>query len=152
MTVEDRLKDLGLSLPETPTPAGNYVPAVRSGNMVYVSGHGPRHHDGTMITGKVGRDLTVEEGYAAARLTMLNCLASLKAEIGDLERVQRIVKLFGMVNCTEDFDRHPEVINGGSDLLTALFGERGKHARSAVGMQSLPRGIAVEIEFIAEVS
>ena len=152
MTVEDRLKDLGLSLPETPTPAGNYVPAVRSGNMVYVSGHGPRHHDGTMITGKVGRDLTVEEGYAAARLTMLNCLASLKAEIGDLERVQRIVKLFGMVNCTEDFDRHPEVINGGSDLLTALFGERGKHARSAVGMQSLPRGIAVEIEFIAEVN
>ena len=152
MTVEDRLKDLGLSLPETPTPAGNYVPAVRSGNMVYVSGHGPRHHDGTMITGKVGRDLTVEEGYAAARLTMLNCLASLKAEIGDLERVQRIVKLFGMVNCTEDFDRHPEVINGGSDLLTALFSERGKHARSAVGMQSLPRGIAVEIEFIAEVS
>ena len=152
MTVEDRLKDLGLSLPETPTPAGNYVPAVRSGNMVYVSGHGPRHHDGTMITGKVGRDLTVEEGYAAARLTMLNCLASLKAEIGDLERVQRIVKLFGMVNCTEDFDRHPEVINGGSDLLTALFGERGKPARSAVGMQSLPRGIAVEIEFIAEVS
>ena len=152
MTVEDRLKDLGLSLPETPTPAGNYVPAVRSGNMVYVSGHGPRHHDGTMITGKVGRDLTVEEGYAAARLTMLNCLASLKAEIGDLERVQRIVKLFGMVNCTEDFDRHPEVINGGSDLLTALFGERGKHARSAVGMQSLPRGIAVEIEFIAKVN
>ena len=152
MTVEDRLKDLGLSLPETPTPAGNYVPAVRSGNMVYVSGHGPRQPDGLHVIGKVGHDLTVDEGYAAARLTMLNCLASLTAEIGDLERVQRIVKLFGMVNCTEDFDRHPEVINGGSDLLTALFGERGKHARSAVGMQSLPRGIAVEIEFIAEVS
>ena len=83
---------------------------------------------------------------------MLNCLASLKAEIGDLDRVVKIVKLFGMVNCTEDFDRHPEVINGGSDLLTELFGDRGKHARSAVGMQSLPRGIAVEIEFIAEVS
>ena len=152
MTVEDRLKDLGLSLPETPTPAGNYVPAVRSGNMVYVSGHGPRQPDGLHVIGKVGHDLTVDEGYAAARLSMLNCLASLKAEIGDLERVQRIVKLFGMVNCTEDFDRHPEVINGGSDLLTGLFGERGKHARSAVGMQSLPRGIAVEIEFIAEVS
>ena len=152
MTVEDRLKDLGLSLPETPTPAGNYVPAVRSGNMVYVSGHGPRQPDGLHVIGKVGHDLTVDEGYAAARLTMLNCLASLKVEIGDLDRVTRIVKLFGMVNCTEDFERHPEVINGGSDLLTALFGERGKHARSAVGMQSLPRGIAVEIEFIAEVS
>ena len=152
MSVEDRLKDLGLTLPETPTPAGNYVPAVRSGNMVYVSGHGPRQPDGLHVIGKVGHDLTVDEGYAAARLTMLNCLASLKVEIGDLDRVTRIVKLFGMVNCTEDFERHPEVINGGSDLLTALFGERGKHARSAVGMQSLPRGIAVEIEFIAEVS
>ena len=151
MSVEDRLKDLGLTLPETPTPAGNYVPAVRSGNMVYVSGHGPRQPDGLHVIGKVGHDLTVDEGYAAARLTMLNCLASLKVEIGDLDRVTRIVKLFGMVNCTEDFERHPEVINGGSDLLTALFGERGKHARSAVGMQSLPRGIAVEIEFIAEV-
>ncbi|MEP7215956.1 MAG: RidA family protein [Anaerolineaceae bacterium] len=152
MSVEDRLKELGLALPETPTPAGNYVPAVRSGNMVYVSGHGPRQADGLHVIGKVGRDLTVDEGYAAARLTMLNCLASLKAEIGDLDRVTRIVKLFGMVNCTEDFERHPEVINGGSDLLTALFGDRGKHARSAVGMQSLPRGIAVEIEFVAEVS
>ena len=152
MSVEDRLTELGLTLPETPTPAGNYVPAVRSGNMIYVSGHGPRQPDGLHVIGKVGHDLTVDEGYAAARLTMLNCLASLKAEIGDLDRVTRIVKLFGMVNCTEDFERHPEVINGGSDLLTALFGERGKHARSAVGMQSLPRGIAVEIEFIAEVS
>lgn len=151
MSVDDRLKELGLTLPQTPTPAGNYVSAVSSGSMVYVSGHGPRQADGTMITGKVGRELTVEEGYAAARLTMLNCLASLKAEIGDLERVTRIVKLFGMVNCTEDFGRHPEVINGGSDLLTALFGERGKHARSAVGMQSLPFQIAVEIELIAEV-
>ncbi|MEP6870648.1 MAG: RidA family protein [Anaerolineaceae bacterium] len=150
MSVEDRLKELGLTLPETPTPAGNYVPAVRSGNMVYVSGHGPRQPDGLHVIGKVGHDLTVGEGYAAARLTMLNGLASLKAEIGDLDRVTRIVKLFGMVNCTEDFERHPEVINGGSDLLNALFGDRGKHARSAVGMQSLPRGIAVEIEFIAE--
>ena len=152
MNVENRLKELGLTLPETPTPAGNYVPTVTSGSMVYVSGHGPRKPDGSHITGKVGRELTVEEGYAAARLTMLNCLASLKAEIGDLDRVQRIVKLFGMVNCTEDFDRQPEVINGGSDLLTAIFGDRGKHARSAVGMQSLPRGIAVEIEFIAEIA
>ena len=152
MTAEDRLKELGLSLPETPAPAGNYVSAVTSGTMVYVSGHGPRRADGTVVAGKLGRDLSVDEGYAAARLTMLNCLASLNAEIGDLERVQRIVKLFGMVNCTEDFGRHPEVINGGSDLLTALFGERGKHTRSAVGMQSLPFGIAVEIEFIAEIA
>ncbi len=152
MTVEDRLKELGLSLPETPTPAGNYVPAVTSGSIVHVSGHGPRRADGTFVAGKLGRDLSVDEGYDAARLTMLNCLASLKAEIGDLERVQRIVKLFGMVNCTEDFGRQPDVINGGSDLLTALFGDRGKHARSAVGMQSLPFGIAVEIELIAEIA
>ncbi|MEO6399187.1 MAG: RidA family protein [Tepidiformaceae bacterium] len=151
MTIEQRLQELGLALPETPTPAGNYATAVRTGNLVYVSGHGPRRVDGSHVIGKVGRDLTAEEGYAAARITMLNCLASLKAEVGDLENVVRIVKLLGMVNCTEEFDRHPEVINGGSDLLTELFGERGKHARSAVGMQSLPRGIAVEIEFIAEV-
>lgn len=152
MSVDDRLKELGLSLPQTSAPAGNYVPTARSGNLVYVSGHGPRRADGTAVAGKVGRDLTVEEGYEAARLTMLACLASLKAEIGELDRVVRIVKLFGMVNCSEDFERHPDVINGGSDLLVALFGERGKHARSAVGMQSLPFGIAVEIEFIAEVS
>jgi enamine deaminase RidA (YjgF/YER057c/UK114 family) len=151
MTIAERLAELGLALPTTPTPVANYVPAVRSGNLVFVSGHGPRREDGGLITGKLGRDLSPEEGYAAARLTMLNCLASLSAAAGSLDNVRRIVKVFGMVNCTEDFGQQPQVINGGSDLLVELFGDIGRHARSAVGMQSLPNNIAVEIELIAEV-
>lgn len=139
-------------LPETPKPAGNYVEAVRTGNLVFVSGHGPRRDDGTFIVGKLGRDLTVEQGYQAARLTMLNCLSTLKAELGDLDRVSRFVKVLGLVNCIEDFEAHPQVINGGSDLLVELFGERGRHARSAVGMQGLPFNIAVEIEMVVEVA
>jgi enamine deaminase RidA (YjgF/YER057c/UK114 family) len=129
----------------------NYVPAVRSGNLVFVSGHGPRSDDGSFVAGKLGRDLSREEGYAAARLTMLNCLASLSAAAGGLDNVRRIVKVFGMVNCTEDFGEQPQVINGGSDLLVQIFGERGRHARSAVGMQSLPNCIADENELIAHV-
>lgn len=129
----------------------NYVPAVRSGNHVFVSGHGPRRDDGSFIAGKLGRDLSPEQGYEAARLTMLNCLASLAAAAGSLDNVTRIVKVLGMVNCTEDFGQQPQVINGGSDLLVELFGEAGRHARSAVGMQMLPNNIAVEIELIAEV-
>ena len=152
MSIEARLKELGVTLPQMSTPAANYVPAATTGNLVYISGHGPRRPDGTQITGKLGRDLTVEQGYEAARVTMVNCLGSLQAEIGDLERVVRIVKVLGMVNCTEDFERHPQVINGGSDLLTEIFGERGKHARSAVGMQMLPFNIAVEIEMIVEIA
>jgi|SRR6185312_9847072 len=151
MTIAERLAELGLALPTTPTPMANYVPAVRSGNLVFVSGHGPRSDDGSFVAGKLGRDLSREEGYAAARLTMLNCLASLSAAAGGLDNVRRIVKVFGMVNCTEDFGEQPQVINGGSDLLVQIFGERGRHARSAVGMQSLPNSIAVEIELIAEV-
>ena len=151
MSVEDRLRELGVVIPEPRAPGGNYVQAVTTGNLVYISGNGPLQADGTMITGKVGRDLTVEEGYAAARVTVIMCLAALRAEIGSLERVSRVVKLLGMVNCTEDFERHPEVINGASDLLVAVFGEKGKHARSAVGMQMLPFNIAVEIEMIVEI-
>ncbi|HXU25224.1 MAG TPA: RidA family protein [Tepidiformaceae bacterium] len=151
MTIAERLAELGLALPTTPTPMANYVPAVRSGNLVFVSGHGPRSDDGSFVAGKLGRDLSREEGYAAARLTMLNCLASLSAAAGGLDNVRRIVKVFGMVNCTEDFGEQPQVINGGSDLLVQIFGERGRHARSAVGMESLPNSIAVEIELIAEV-
>ena len=149
--VESKLEAMGLQLPTPPAPVANYVRAVRSGNLVFVSGHGPSRDGAFQYQGKVGEDLDVETGYQAARLVMLNCLASLKEEIGELDRVRRIVKLLGMVNAVPDFGQQPEVINGASDLLTALYGERGRHARSAVGMGSLPRGIPVEIEMIVEV-
>ncbi|MFN0096980.1 MAG: RidA family protein [Dehalococcoidia bacterium] len=151
--VEAKLAALGITLPQPPPPVANYVRAVRTGNLVFLAGHGPTT---PFKPGKVPRDLTVEEAYAAARGTAVNLLASLKAEIGDLDRVSRIVKVLGMVNCTEEFGDMPRVINGCSDLLVELFGERGKHARSAVGMQQLPGTAAgnlpVEIEMIVEVS
>jgi enamine deaminase RidA (YjgF/YER057c/UK114 family) len=150
MRIEDKLSQMGLTLPEPGPPAGNYVGAVRVGNLLFVSGHGPRSQ-GQYITGKVGRDLSSEQAYEAAKVVMLNCLASVKRELGDLDRVKRIVKLLGMVNCTEDFIEHPQVINGGSDLLVALYGDQGRHARSAVGMQQLPMNIPVEIELIVEI-
>jgi enamine deaminase RidA (YjgF/YER057c/UK114 family) len=148
--VEAKLEALGLTLPSPPAPVANYVRAVTVGNVVYLSGHGPSRDGAFAFQGKVGAEKSIEEGYQAAQLVMLNCLSSLKQEIGDLDRVERIVKLLGMVNCTEDFGHHPEVINGASDLLVQLYGERGRHARSAVGMQSLPRGITVEIEMIVQ--
>lgn len=151
MDIDARLDELGIELPAPFTPMANYLPAVRTGNLVFISGHGPNRADGTFITGKLGQDLTIEQGYGAARLTMLNCLSSLRAELGSLNGVRRFVKLLGMVNCTEDFGDPPAVINGGSDLLVEIFGDAGRHARSAVGMQSLPRGIAVEIEMVVEV-
>jgi len=150
MRIEDKLSQMGLTLPEPGPPAGNYVGAVRVGNLLFVSGHGPRSQ-GQYITGKVGRDLSSAQAYEAAKVVMLNCLASVKRELGDLDRVKRIVKLLGMVNCTEDFIEHPQVINGGSDLLVALYGDQGRHARSAVGMQQLPMNIPVEIELIVEI-
>lgn len=150
MRIEDKLSQMGLALPEPGPPAGNYVGAVRVGNLLFVSGHGPRQQ-GQYITGKVGRDLSSAQAYEAAKVVMLNCLASVKRELGDLDRVRRIVKLLGMVNCTEDFTEHPQVINGGSDLLVALYGDQGRHARSAVGMQQLPMNIPVEIEMIVEI-
>jgi enamine deaminase RidA (YjgF/YER057c/UK114 family) len=149
--VESKLVEMGLELPAPPAPVANYVRAVRTGNLVFVSGHGPSRDGQLVYRGKLGADLDVATGYEAARLVMLNCLSSLKEEIGELDRVTRIVKLLGMVNCAPDFGEQPEVINGASDLLTELFGERGRHARSAVGMAALPRGIAVEIEMIVEV-
>lgn len=149
--IEAKLAALGLSLPSPPAPVANYVRAVTVGNIVYLSGHGPSRDGGLAFQGKVGAERTLEEGYQAAQLVMLNCLSSLKQEIGDLDRVERIVKLLGMVNCTEDFGDHPRVINGASDLLVELFGERGRHARSAVGMQSLPSQITVEIEMIVQI-
>ena len=148
---EDRLREKGLELPSRPSPMANYVGAVRTGNLVFLSGHGPTRDGKLTYQGKVGQDLDVETGYQAAQLVMLNLLATLKAEIGDLDRVKRVVKLLGMVNSAPDFGQQPEVINGASDLLVEVFGERGRHARSAVGMAGLPRNISVEIEMIVEV-
>lgn len=151
MRIEEKLAARGLELPAMPQPVANYIRTVRTGNLLFVSGHGPSR-DGTMqYVGKVGQDLTVEEGYQAAQLVALNCLASVKAALGDLDRVRRVVKLLGMVNCTPEFTQQPQVINGASDLLVDLYGDAGRHARSAVGMGSLPGGIAVEIEMILEV-
>jgi enamine deaminase RidA (YjgF/YER057c/UK114 family) len=142
---EKKLAEMGLQLPPVSKPIANYVKAVRVGNLVFLSGHG------TDIIGKVGKEVTIEQGYEAARQTGLSLLASLKAEIGNLNKVKRVVKVLGMVNCTEGFGDQPKVINGFSDLMVAVFGERGKHARSAVGMYALPNNMAVEIEMIVEV-
>lgn len=151
MKVEAKLAEMGLELPSAPKPVANYVRIVRAGNLLFVSGHGPYRDGKLQFVGKVGQDLTVEEGYQAARLVALNCLASVKEALGDLDRVKRVVKLLGMVNCAPEFGQQPEVINGASDLLVELYGDAGRHARSAVGMNALPRGIAVEIEMILEV-
>jgi enamine deaminase RidA (YjgF/YER057c/UK114 family) len=151
-TIEDKLSTLGLELPSQGPPVGNFVSAVRTGNLMFVSGHGP-YKDGQYIyRGKLGEDVDTATGYEAARLVMLNCLAGLKAEIGDLDRVARVVRVFGMVNSTPDFAEQPQVIDGASDLLTEILGDRGKHARAAVGMVALPMGISVEIEMVVEVA
>ena len=149
--VEKKLKELGIELIAPPKPMANYVRAVRTGNLVYLAGHGPSKADGSLITGKLGKDMTIEQGYEAAKQTGISLLSSLKAEIGDLSKVKRFVKVLGMVNCTPDFTDQPKVINGFSDLMVSIYGEKGKHARSAVGMMSLPNGMAVEIEMIVEV-
>ena len=151
MKIEKKIMELGLSLLPLVKPVANYVPAVRTGSLIFLSGHGPIKEDGSLITGKVGADLSPEQGYEAARQTTMALLTSLKAEIGDLDKVKRIVKLLGMVNCNPDFTDQPKVVNGASDLLVSLFGDKGKHARSAVGMNALPMNIAVEIEMIVEV-
>jgi enamine deaminase RidA (YjgF/YER057c/UK114 family) len=148
---DKKLKDLGITLSEPSKPVANYVKAVRTGNLIYLAGHAPVKSDGTYVMGKVGRDLTVEEGYEAAKLTAISLLSTLKAELGDLNKVKRIVKVLGMVNCHADFTDHPKVINGCSDLLVAVFGDKGKHARSSVGMNSLPLNTSVEIEMVVEV-
>jgi len=148
---ETKLKEKGIVLAAPGKPVANYVNVVRVGNLLFLAGKGPTKPDGSNITGKVGKDLTIEQGYAAAQLTAINHLAVLKAELGSLNKVKRIVKVLGMVNCTEDFKDQPKVINGYSDLMVEIFGEKGKHARSAVGMYALPSGIAVEVEVIVEV-
>ncbi len=151
MKIETKLTEMGIELPAPRKPVANYVPAVRAGNLVFLSGHGPVLENGNLIAGKVGADLSLEEGYNAARQVALILLASLKLEIGNLDKVHRVVKLLGMVNCTPDFVDQPKVINGASDLLVEIFGDKGRHARSAVGMNALPSNIAVEIEMIAEI-
>jgi enamine deaminase RidA (YjgF/YER057c/UK114 family) len=150
--IEDRIRELGITLPDVPSPIANYVPGVQTGNLIYAAGLGAANRpDGTAPNGKVGVDLTVEEGYEAARLTGINILARLKGLVGDLDRIERIVKLLVMVNCPPDFGDHPAVANGCSDLMVEVFGDKGRHARSAVGMTSLPHQMPVEIEVIAEV-
>ena len=147
MSIEQKLQSLGIGLPPLPTPAGNYVHAVRTGNLLFLAGKGPGPS-----TGKVGADVSTEQAYQDARKVGLTLISVLKSELGNLDRVTRIVKVLGMVNAAPDFKEHPKVINGCSDLFVEVFGERGKHARSAVGMGSLPGQITVEIECIVEVS
>ena len=149
--VEDKLKEMGLELTEGPPPMANYIPGYRAGNLVFLSGVGPRDAEGNTLRGKLGAEVTVEEGYQAARLCALNLLANLKGIIGDLDKVKHVVKLLAMVNAAPDFAQQPAVINGCSDLLVEVLGDKGRHARSAVGMGSLPGGMAVEIEMIVEV-
>ena len=148
---EAKLKEKGIILNAPGKPVANYVNAVRVGNLLFLAGKGPTKPDGSNIAGKVGKDLTIEQGYEAAKLTAINHLAVLKSELGDLKKVKRIVKVLGMVNCTEDFKDQPRVINGYSDLMVEIFGDKGKHARSAVGMYALPMNIAVEVEVIVEI-
>lgn len=150
-TPEAKLAALGLTLPTASTPVANYVPAVRSGSLVFLAGHLPRGADGKVLTGKVGRDATEKEANDAARVTTLALLATLKKEIGELSKVKRIVRVGGFVNAVDDFKTQSQVMNGCSDLLVSLFGERGKHARAAIGVASLPLGAVVEIEMVVEV-
>lgn len=152
-SAEQRLRERGIELPKVSAPVANYVPHVRTGNLVFLAGTGPMRPDGTFITGKVGKDVTIEEAYGHARLTGLALLAVLRAAAGgSLDNVARAVKVLGMVNCAPEFTDHPKVINGCSDLFVEVFGDRGKHARSAVGMGSLPFNIPVEIEAVFEVA
>jgi len=152
MTPEERLLELGHVLPSAPKSVANYVGSVQTGNLLFLSGKGPDLAGGRTWQGKLGADFTIEEGYTAARNTMLNLLAVIKEDIGDLARVRRVVKVLGMVNSAPDFTDQPKVINGASDLLVEVFGDQGRHARSAVGMMSLPNGIPVEIEMIVELT
>tara|TARA_Y100001970_G_scaffold152490_1_gene186763 strand:+ start:488 stop:952 length:465 start_codon:yes stop_codon:yes gene_type:complete len=153
MSIEAKIKELGIVLPNSPAPVANYIPVVRTGNLIYLSGMGPSPSlDGKEFLGKLGKDLSIEEGYQAARLTGINILARLKGYLIDLEKVSRIVKVLSMVNASPDFFDPPAVTNGCSDLLVEVFGDKGKHARSAIGVASLPNNWPIEIEIIAEIS
>lgn len=148
MQVEKKLQEMGLSLPETKRPLANYIPAVRTGDLLFLSGHIDSNFK---PVGQLGKDVSIEQGYEAARGTMLNCLATIKNMVGDLDKVKRIVKLLCMVNSAPGFSEQPKVANGASDLLVEIYGERGRHARSAVGMAGLPLSVCIEIEMIVEV-
>ena len=151
-SIDQKLKELGIELITPTAPVANYAKAVRTGNLIYLSGHGPTKADGKDITGKVGKDLSVEQGIEAAKRTAISLLSTLKVELGgDLSRVKRIVKVNGWVNCTDTFKDQPKVMNGCSDLLVAVFGQNGKHARTSLGTNALPSNIAIEIEMIVEV-
>jgi enamine deaminase RidA (YjgF/YER057c/UK114 family) len=153
MKPEEKLKQLGIDLGQVSSPMANYVNAVRTGNLLFLAGKGPRAEaDGKRPKGKLGREYTVEQGYQHARTTGMDLIAVMKAELGSLDKVKRVVKVLGMVNSMPDFTEQPKVINGCSDLFVEVFGDAGKHARSAVGMASLPNGIPVEIECIVEVA
>lgn len=153
MGAEARLAELGIELPTGSAPVANYRLAVRTGDLLFVSGHGPARSDGAKVKGKVGADLDVAEAREAARLVAVNLVATVRRELGSLDAVRRVVKLLGMVNCAPGFDQTPAVIDGCSDFLVDLFGpEAGAHARSAVGMAELPFGLAVEIEMVVEVA
>jgi enamine deaminase RidA (YjgF/YER057c/UK114 family) len=150
MSIQDRLAELGLTLPQAPAPVAAYVPAVRTGNLIFISGQLPFVNGKLEVTGRLGDGVTLEQGVQAARQAALNALA-VTATLVDLNRVRRVVKVTGFVACAPDFIDHPKVVNGASELLVALFGDRGKHARAAVGMASLPLGAPVELEWVVEV-
>lgn len=152
MSCEERLREMGVELPTAPKPVANYVPAVRSGRLLFLSGVLPMKNGRLSYTGKLGRDLTVEQGVEAARLALLNALAILKSELGDLDRIGQVVRMTGHVASAEGFIQQPAVVNGASDLLVAAFGEAGRHARVAVGAAELPLNAPVELELIVEIS
>lgn len=152
MSIEQRLKELNITLPAASTPAANYVPYVREGSLIFVAGQLPWDLDGELKhLGKVGQALSMEDGYASARLCALNCLAQLQAALGSLDRIKRIVRVGGFVNCVDGFTQQAQVINGASDVIVEVFGDRGKHARAAVGTNALPRNVATEVELVAAV-
>ena len=151
MGAESKLKELGITLPPPAKPLGNYIPGVRIGNLLFLSGHGPERNGSPTVRGKLGRELSLEDGYKVAREVGINLLGSARNVLGSLDKVKRVVKVLGMVSSAEGFNAQPKVINGFSDLMVEVFGENGRHARSAVGMAELPGGIPVEIEMILEV-
>ena len=152
MSIEKRLTELGLQLPPVPKPIGNYVAGVAVGNLLFMSGIGPRRPEGGSVSGRLGEDMSIEQGYEAARLVGMNMLANIRSVLGTLDRIERVVKVLGMVNCTPAFNDMPKVINGFSDLFVELLGEQnGRGARSAVGMAALPNQIAVEVEMVLQI-
>jgi enamine deaminase RidA (YjgF/YER057c/UK114 family) len=152
VTVEQRLQQLGISLPDPPRPVAAYVPTSLAGSLLFISGQGPVEGGEIRFSGKVGQEVSIEDGARAARICAINCLAQARAALGSLERVRQVVKVVGFVNAGPDFTQQPQVINGASELLIEVFGEAGRHARSAVGCSSLPMNIAVEVEMVLEVS